>query len=157
MAWTDKFSGILDKLSGSKADYADDYEEYEDYQGVDSDSDLQRRGGSSYASVQPTKAYRMIIVEPYSFDDSAKVGDHLLQNRPVLINLEKTEEEICRRLIDFVAGVIYAEHGSLEQVNESIYLAVPRDITVDKENYTYTTTKTTTDFGADLPQWNNRP
>lgn len=154
MAWKDGLNGLLNKISGNKADYADDYDDGYDYVDTDEVDDGGRHVPAA-APVQQTKAYRMIIVEPYSFEDAGKVADHLLQYRPVLINMEKTEEEISRRLIDFVDGVVYAQHGSLEQVNENIYLAVPNNMSVDKVNYTYT--KPTTDFSGDLPQWQDRP
>ncbi len=150
--WKDGWNGFLDKIGGNKADY-DDYEDGYEYADTDA-ADEETRHLPPAAPVQQTKAYRMMIVEPYSFEDAGKVADHLLQYRPVLINMEKTEEEISRRLIDFVDGVVYAQHGSLEQVNESIYLAVPNNMSVDKVNYTYT--KPATEFNADLPQWQDR-
>ncbi len=166
MAWKGKFSwgGLLDKINGEKADYEDDYEDGYEYASTESGDDAEPRHVPAVSPVQQTKAYRMIIVEPYSFQDSSKVADHLMQYHPVLINLEKTEEEIGRRLMDFVDGVVYAQHGSLEQVNEFIYLAVPNNMTVDKEDYTYTKAtagfaadgNATSGFSAELPKWQDR-
>lgn len=151
MGWRDSWNRMVDSVSGNHDEYDDEYmdddEEYEDDR-------VNYRTPSAAAPVQQSKAYRMIVVEPYTFGDSEKIADHLKSYRPVVINLEKTEDEVGRRLIDFVSGVTYALEGHIEQVSNAIFLAVPNNMTVDTENYTYTTTP---NLGADVaPTWGSR-
>lgn len=138
MGLKDMWEDLADKFSRQESEY-----EYED--GYEDEYEEEKPSRSSYrpavASLsQQSKAYRMIVVEPYTFADSEKVADHLKSYHPVVINLEKTEEEVGRRLIDFVSGVTYALEGHIEQVSQLIFLAVPNNMTVDTENYTYTAT-----------------
>ncbi len=136
MSLRDMWNDMADKLSGrdydDDMDYMDEYDDGEELPGAPRSVALN--------PAQQSKAYRMIVVEPYTFADSEKIADHLKSYRPVVINLEKTEEEVGRRLIDFVSGVTYALAGHIEQVSQAIFLAVPNNMTVDTENYTYTET-----------------
>lgn len=129
--------GVKNLFSGRNDDYEDEY--LEEYDEPAEEVAGNRYRNVSHAPAQQSKAYRMIVVEPYTFGDSEKIADHLKSYRPVVINLEKTEEEVGRRLIDFVSGVTYALEGHIEQVSQAIFLAVPNNMTVDTENYTYTT------------------
>lgn len=148
MGLKEMWENMADKLSGRDDEYEDEYvDEYED-----EDGQYQVQRPSAPALAQQSRAYRMVVVEPYVYDDSRKIADHLKSFHPVVINLEKTEEEVGRRLIDFVSGVTYAIEGRLEQVSQLIFLAVPKNMTVDTENYTYSETPT---FSVDK-QWGGR-
>ena len=55
-------------------------------------------------------------VRPRRFDQAQEVADKFKEGQPVIMNLEATEREIARRLIDFASGICYALDGSMEKV-----------------------------------------
>ncbi|MCI5836747.1 MAG: cell division protein SepF [Veillonellaceae bacterium] len=137
MSMGDMWKNFTSKLAGGRSndEYYDDYDDYEE----EAEEERYEARSAARPTVRRAKEYRMIVVEPYTFEDSKKIADHLKEYRPVVINLEKTEEEVGRRLIDFVGGVTYALEGHIERVSAAIFLAVPNNMSVDTENYTYST------------------
>ncbi len=70
------------------------------------------------------------MAKPETFEDGRSVADHLNAKRTVVLNLEGTNKEICRRLIDFLSGVAYANDGQLKSVANSTYIITPRSVDV---------------------------
>ncbi len=64
-------------------------------------------------------------VRPRRFDQAQEVADKFKEGQPVIMNLEGTEREIARRLIDFASGICYALDGSMEKVATGVYLLKP--------------------------------
>lgn len=64
-------------------------------------------------------------VRPRRFDQAQEVADKFKDGQPVIMNLEGTEREIARRLIDFASGICYALDGSMEKVATGVYLLKP--------------------------------
>jgi cell division inhibitor SepF len=86
------------------------------------------RGGtvrSVPASPPPSEPY---TVRPRRFDQAQEVADKFKEGQPVIMNLEATEREIARRLIDFASGLCYALDGSMEKVATGVYLLKPAAI-----------------------------
>lgn len=76
------------------------------------------RGASSGSSEPHT-------VRPRRFDQAQEVADKFKDGQPVIMNLEGTERETARRLIDFASGICYALDGSMEKVATGVYLLKP--------------------------------
>jgi cell division inhibitor SepF len=64
-------------------------------------------------------------VRPRRFDQAQEVADKFKDGLPVIMNLEGTEREVSRRLIDFASGLCYALNGSMEKVATGVYLLKP--------------------------------
>lgn len=64
-------------------------------------------------------------VRPRRFDQAQEVADKFKEGQPVILNLEGTEREVARRLIDFASGICYALDGSMEKVATGVYLLKP--------------------------------
>lgn len=75
-------------------------------------------------------ALEMKVVRPENFDSVAQIADHLLNNRTVVLNLENTNKETARRLIDFLSGVAYSIDGSLKKIASSAYVITPNNVDV---------------------------
>lgn len=69
--------------------------------------------------------YRVIIMEPYSFDEVTQAIEALLQYQSVVMNLGKMEPEQAQRAVDFVTGATYALEGNQEQLGEGIFIFMP--------------------------------
>ena len=64
-------------------------------------------------------------VRPRRFDQAQEVADKFKEGQPVIMNIEGTEREVARRLIDFASGICYALDGSMEKVATGVYLLKP--------------------------------
>ena len=97
---------FLDKLKDQFIDRDEDYEEeYEDEEEEISVPSQPAHSSAAVArgvSVRQTKPYTMVVVNPQSYEDAEKIGDHLKESRPVVMNMEKTDDEQARRIVDFL-------------------------------------------------------
>ena len=75
-------------------------------------------------------ALEMKVVKPESFDSVAQIADHLISRRTVVLNLENTNKETARRLIDFLSGVAYSIDGSLKKIASNAYVITPSNVDV---------------------------
>ena len=64
-------------------------------------------------------------VRPRRFDQAQEVADKFKDGQPVIMNLEGSDREIARRLIDFASGICYALDGTMEKVATGVYLLKP--------------------------------
>lgn len=77
-----------------------------------------------------TKQVKVMVVEPFSFDDAQHVADYLKSRKPVVVNLESTDPEISKRMIDFISGTTYALNGQIQKVGNNIFLCAPNNVDV---------------------------
>lgn len=82
------------------------------------------RQGSAVRSV-PVPAGEPYTVRPRHFNQAQEVADKFKEGMPVIMNLEGTERDVSRRLIDFASGLCYALNGSMEKVATGVYLLKP--------------------------------
>ncbi len=75
----------------------------------------------------------MKVVKPDSLDSVSQIADHLLDRRTILLNLEDTNRETARRLVDFLQGVAYAINGTLKKVANCTYVITPSNVDVSGE------------------------
>ena len=74
----------------------------------------------------------MKVVTPKSYDTVTQIADLLLDKKTVLMNLENTNRETARRLIDFLSGVAYALGGGVQKVADNTYAITPSNVAVSK-------------------------
>jgi cell division inhibitor SepF len=73
------------------------------------------------------------LVTPNSFNDAQEVADRFKRSVPVILNLQSTEGELAKRLIDFASGLTYALDGGMQKVAEKTFLLTPRNVEVSAE------------------------
>lgn len=73
---------------------------------------------------------QVVLVRPDRFDDVTAIADHLNAQKSVVLNLEATNRETARRIIDFLGGVAYANGGSIRKVANSTYMIAPSAVDV---------------------------
>lgn len=79
-------------------------------------------------SVTGTSAFKLILIEPKSFEECPKLVDSLKGRRPVIINLEKLETEVARKIFDFMSGATYALNGNVQKVANNIFIFAPENV-----------------------------
>lgn len=75
-------------------------------------------------------AIELKVVKPTEFKNASQIADHLLNNRTVVLNLEATDKENARRLIDFLTGVAYSIDGQIKRVANNAYVITPNNVDI---------------------------
>lgn len=84
--------------------------------------------------VPPGAKTKVQILTPLAFQEVKEIGEYLKANQPIIINLQDTQKEISRRIVDFASGVCFALGGQMERVAELVYLLAPADVEIDPED-----------------------
>ena len=81
-------------------------------------------------SIAGTNAFKLVVIEPKSFDECPKLVDSLKGRRPVIINLEKIETETAKKIFDFLSGATYALNGNVQKVANNIFIFAPESVDI---------------------------
>ncbi|MDR0434839.1 MAG: cell division protein SepF [Gracilibacteraceae bacterium] len=88
---------------------------------------------ASVVSVYSQKQYKVIVVKPCVFNDAQTIAEHLKARSSIIINLEKTEEDLAQRFVDFISGATFALGGSMQKLGEGIFMFVPSNVDINDE------------------------
>jgi cell division inhibitor SepF len=93
-----------------------------------------RRGGADAGNGGGVASIAsMHVVTPRSFNDAQQVADEFKRSKPVIINLQSTDRELSKRLIDFSSGMTYALGGGMQRISQGIFLLTPENVEVSAE------------------------
>lgn len=124
---------IMDKVWGSLGLF-EPVEEFENEQPANEAEEPKHKKTMASSNIVnlPTaqKQLKVIVVEPFSFDDAQHVADHLKNRKPVVVNFENTDEEVAKRMVDFISGTTYALSGTIQKVGNNIFLCAPNNVDV---------------------------
>ncbi len=73
------------------------------------------------------------LVVPRSFNDAQSIADKFKDAVPVILNLQGTDPELSKRLIDFSSGLTYALNGGMQRIADKVFLLTPRNVEVSAE------------------------
>ena len=82
-------------------------------------------------NIHATTQLKVVLVKPERFENASEIADHLKDKRTVVINLESTNKDIARRLIDFLSGVAYAGEGKIKKVAANTYIITPYHVDIE--------------------------
>ena len=89
-----------------------------------------RTTDSKVVNIHTTTQLQVVLVKPDRFENAAEIADHLREKRTVVLNLEQTNKDIARRLLDFLSGVAYANEGKIKKVALSTYIITPYNVDI---------------------------
>lgn len=89
-----------------------------------------RADSDKVVNIHTTAQLQVVLVKPERFEEAAAIADNLNEKRTVLLNLELTNKDISRRLLDFLSGVAYANNGQIKRVANSTYIITPYNVDV---------------------------
>jgi cell division inhibitor SepF len=92
-----------------------------------------RRNGT-VLKVHSNRGHQICKRAPRSLNDAQKAAEDLKDRRPVIVNLEKADDDLARRVIDFISGVTYALNGFYERVGDKVFLFTPANIVIADED-----------------------
>jgi cell division inhibitor SepF len=84
----------------------------------------------SGADQQPVRVH---LVVPKNFNDAQIIADKFKSDIPVILNLQQSETELSKRLIDFASGLTYALDGGMQRVADKVFLLTPKNVEVSAE------------------------
>jgi len=76
---------------------------------------------------------RVHLVVPRSFNDAQQIADKFKEGMPVILNLQGSDADLSKRLIDFTSGLTYALNGGMQRVADKVFLLTPRNVEVSAE------------------------
>ena len=140
--------GIINDLKKWAHPYEDEDEEYEE-----EFPDLRDRGDSNafadagrtapvtrtrseedrrnkVVNIHATTQLKVVLVKPERFENASEIADHLKDKRTVVVNLESTNKDVARRLIDFLSGVACAGEGKIKRVAANTYIITPYHVDI---------------------------
>ena len=139
--------GFLDELKRLTHPYEDemedDYDEDEDvYEDEEEPEDVEptpppreepsprRNSGGKVVNIHATTQLQVVLVKPERYENASEIADHLRDKRTVVLNLEKTQKDVARRLLDFLSGVAYAQEGKIKKVALQTYIVTPYNVDI---------------------------
>jgi cell division inhibitor SepF len=114
-------------------------DEYEDIFAEDDDEDAAPRGSRSRSTtvLKPVARangdVRVHLVIPKSFNDAQQIADKFKDSIPVILNLQNSETELSKRLIDFASGLTYALDGGMQRIADKVFMLTPRNVEISAE------------------------
>ena len=79
-------------------------------------------------NIHATAQLQVVLVKPERFDDATAIADHLNAKRTVVLNLESSNKDVARRILDFLSGVAYANEGQIKKVANCTYIITPYNV-----------------------------
>jgi cell division inhibitor SepF len=76
---------------------------------------------------------RVHLVIPKSFNDAQQVADKFKQGIPVVLNLQNSDNDLAKRLIDFASGLTYALDGGMQRIAHKVFMLTPRNVQISAE------------------------
>ena len=132
---------FLDELKKLTHPYEDEDEEFEDFEETPRKDSFEDRRASMKAddrrgkvvNIHATTQLKVVLVKPERFENASEIADHLKDKRTVVLNLESTNKDVARRLIDFLSGVTYGVEGKIKKVSANTYIITPYHVDLEGE------------------------
>ncbi|MDI3299218.1 MAG: cell division protein SepF [Bacillota bacterium] len=73
---------------------------------------------------------RLGVFRPRLFDDVQPIADELKSGRVCVVNLEASEPDASRRILNFLSGIVYAVEGEIFRIGPTVFLVTPASVEV---------------------------
>lgn len=144
-------AGLLDRIQRMWNPPDDEYEDYYEDEPVEAEEprrgnyDEPRRsssysfdtfssrgsqsGGNRVVNIHAKAQLQVVLFKPISFGEETRaIADELLKRHTVVLNLEKTEKDVSRRIVDFLSGVAYANNGKIKRIATNTFIITPYNV-----------------------------
>lgn len=140
MGLMDELKKIIHPYDDEDYDYEDDFEEpAKESRSLFDDRKEERREDrreerrsedrhNKVVNIHATTQLKVVLVKPERFENASEIADHLREKRTVVLNLEGTNKDVARRLVDFLSGVAYAGDGKIKKVSTNTYIITPYSV-----------------------------
>ena len=139
MGLMDELKKIIHPYDDEDYDYEDDFEEpakesrslFDDRKEERRDERRSEDRHNKVVNIHATTQLKVVLVKPERFENASEIADNLKDKRTVVLNLESTNKDVARRLIDFLSGVAYAGEGKIKKVAANTYLITPYSVDIE--------------------------
>lgn len=144
-------AGLLDRIQRMWNPPDDEYEDYYEDEPVEAEEprrgnyDEHRRsssysfdtfssrgsqsGGNRVVNIHAKAQLQVVLFKPMSFGEETRtIADELIKRHTVVLNLENTEKETSRRIVDFLSGVAYANNGKIKRIATGTFIITPYNV-----------------------------
>lgn len=83
-------------------------------------------------STTGTSSLKLLVIEPRNFEECKTLVDNLKAKKPIIVNLEKLETELARRIFDFLSGAVYSLNGTVTRVTNNIFIFAPANVGISE-------------------------
>jgi len=73
---------------------------------------------------------QMKVVRPKKLSEATEIADSLREGQTIVLNLDEMTDTAARRILDYIAGVIYAINGKMERPADRTFLLTPEGVRV---------------------------
>ena len=138
MGLMDELKKIIHPYDDEDYDYEDDFEEpakesrslFDDRKEERREERRSEERHNKVVNIHATTKLKVVLVKPERFENASEIADHLKEKRTVVLNLESTNKDVARRLIDFLSGVAYAGEGKIKKVAANTYIITPYSVDI---------------------------
>jgi cell division inhibitor SepF len=129
--------GIFDELKKlTHPGYEDEDDDFEEFEApvkkdVFESRPKQDERRNKVVNIHATTQLKVVLVKPERFENASEIADHLKDKRTVVLNLESTNKDVARRLVDFLSGVAYAGEGKIKKVAANTYIITPYHVELE--------------------------
>jgi cell division inhibitor SepF len=89
-----------------------------------------KKQNTKVVNLHTSSQFKLVVMQPETFDDAQGICDHLKSKKPVIVNLESLEKEIAQRIIDFLSGSVYTVDGNIQRVSSGIFIIAPNNVDI---------------------------
>ena len=129
---------ILDEIKKLTHPYEDEDDDPAEFDDGPQERDMFEERRSRYddrrnkvVNIHATTQLKVVLVKPERFENASEIADQLKDKRTVVLNLESTNKDVARRLIDFLSGVAYAGEGKIKKVAANTYIITPYHVDIE--------------------------
>ena len=108
-------------------------DEIDEIFGDEAPSGAQTRVLRSVGNGRARAQVRVHLVVPKNFNDAQQIADKFKDAVPVILNLQSSDADLSKRLIDFASGLTYALDGGMQRIADKVFLLTPRNVEVSAE------------------------
>lgn len=140
-SFVDKFKRMWDapddEYDYDEYSYSDEEQEYEEPERTPAREREPVRERERYESpsrnkvvnISATAKLQVVLFKPERFgEETRNIADELMKTHTVVLNLEDTNRDMSRRIIDFLSGVAYANHGKIKKVATNTFIIIPNNV-----------------------------
>lgn len=129
------WDSVKNIMNVSDDDYDEDIVETEEEEAVEQPKrePVKKEARVSRSKTVPFTSGNMqlVLVKPERFEDVTGIADHYCAKKTIVLNLEKADRDLSRRIIDFLSGVAYAKNGTLRKAANNTFVIAPCDVDVN--------------------------
>ncbi len=129
-------AGLVQKFREMWTIADEDYEEEAEQEEVlgesrDIRNNRKSEDGNRVVNIHANSKLQVVLFKPERFgEDTRNIADELLKMHTIVLNLEETNKDSSRRIVDFLSGVAYANGGKIKKVATDTFVITPYNVDI---------------------------